>query len=269
MENTAEKFGSRLREWRGRRRLSQLALALESDISTRHLSFIETGRAQPSREMVLRLAKSLGIPLRERNLLLVAAGFAPISAERPLSHPALEPAADAVRLVLAAHEPWPALAIDRHWNLIQSNRALMPYLAGCASELLEPPTNVLRISLHPAGMGSRIINYGEWRDHILARLRRSIDVSADPGTSDLADELAMLPSPFRTRSRIGTAVGGVLIPLILETAVGIVSMFSTTTVFGTPLDVTLEEVAIEAFFPADDLSADRMRKLFAMSVEAK
>lgn len=265
MASNPADFGSRLRDWRNRRRLSQLQLAGDSDISARHLSFIETGRSQPSRAMVLRLTETLGVPLRERNVLLVAAGYAPIFAERAMSDPALEPAADAVGFVLTAHEPWPALAVDRHWNLIQANRALAPYIAGSASHLLSPPSNVLRLSLHPDGMGSRIVNYGEWRDHIIARLRRSLETSADPGIADLMNELLDLPSPFRTRTRIGTAPGGVLIPLVMETVVGTISMFSTTTVFGTPLDVTLEEVAIESFFPADKSSRDRMRSLFEVA----
>lgn len=262
----AEDFGGRLRDWRSRRRLSQLQLAADTDISARHLSFIETGRSQPSREMVLRLTETLAIPLRERNILLVAAGYAPVYTERPLTDPALRPASDAVGLVLGAHEPWPALAVDRHWNLAQANRALAPYIAGADVDLLSPPVNVLRLSLHPSGMGSRIVNYGEWRDHIVARLRRVTESSADPGIADLAEELASLPSPFRSRSRLGTQVGGVLIPMILETAAGTISMFSTTTVFGTPLDVTLDEIAIESFFPADPASATRMRELFAASV---
>lgn len=262
MATRADHFGARLRHWRSRRRLSQLQLAADAEISTRHLSFIETGRAQPSRDMVLRLTETLGLPLRERNVLLVAAGFAPMYGERPLSDPALRPACDAIGLVLAAHEPWPALAVDRHWHLLQANRALAPYLAGAEDHLLSAPVNVLRLSLHPAGLGSRIVNYGEWREHILARLHRSKETSADPGIADLTEELGRLPSPFRSRSRLGTEVGSVLIPMILETSVGMISMFSTTTVFGTPLDVTLDEIAIESFFPADVTSGDRMRALF-------
>lgn len=262
MASKAEPFGARLRHWRSHRRMTQMDLAGEAEISTRHLSFIETGRAQPSREMVLRLAQTLNLPLRERNVLLVAAGFAPVHAERPLSDPALRPAADAVGLVLGAHEPWPCVAIDRHWNLVQANRALGPYLEGAASGLLAPPVNLLRLSLHPEGLGSRLVNHGEWRDHVMARLRRSLAISADPGIADLLQEMGSLPSPLRRRDRTGAGVEGVLTPMVLETSAGRVSMFSTTTVFGTPLDVTLDEVAIESFFPADPMSAERMRRLF-------
>src|SRR6185436_13787809 len=168
-------IGDHLREWRQRRRLSQLDLALEADISARHLSFLETGRAQPSRDMVLHLAERLEVPLRERNLLLVAAGFAPVFPERPLADRALQPARKAVELVLAGHEPYPALAVDRHWTLVAANKAVAPLLAGVDATLLKPPVNVLRLSLHPKGLARRIANLAEWRAHLLARLRRQIE----------------------------------------------------------------------------------------------
>src|SRR5579872_4247353 len=164
--------GNLLREWRQRRRLSQLDLACEAEISTRHLSFIETGRASPSREMILHLAESLDVPLRQRNNLLLAAGYAPIYQDRSLDDPALRPAREAIDALLAAHEPFPALAVDRHWTLIAANRALAPLMAGAAPELLKPPVNVLRLSLHPSGLAPRIANLAEWRDHLLFRLRR-------------------------------------------------------------------------------------------------
>ena len=171
--------GTLLREWRQRRRLSQLELAAEAEISTRHLSFLETGRALPSRAMLLQLAEQLNVPLRERNLLLVAGGFAPVFPERPLDDPALRAAQNAVERVLAGHEPYPALAIDRHWNMLAANRSVAPLLAGVAAELLQSPVNVLRLSLHPAGLAPRIANLREWRAHLLARLRRQIDLSGD------------------------------------------------------------------------------------------
>src|SRR5262244_3339088 len=170
--------GSLLRKWRERRRLSQLDLACEAEISTRHLSFLETGRSLPSREMVLRLAEQLEVPLRERNVLLIAAGYAPAFPERPLDDPALQAARKAVDLVLAGHEPYPALAIDRHWTLIASNNAVPPLMAGADPSLLRPPVNVLRLSLHPAGLSPRIVNLPQWRAHLLERLRRQIDLTA-------------------------------------------------------------------------------------------
>jgi hypothetical protein len=244
-----------------------MELACDTEISARHLSFIESGRAKPSRDMVLRLSETLQLPLRERNQLLMAAGYAPVYGERPLSDTVLRPASDAIQLVLAAHEPWPAVAIDRHWNLVQSNQAFAPYLAGAAAHFLTPPVNVLRLSLHPRGLGSRILNHGEWREHVVARLRRSFEASADPYIADLVNELRSLPSPLGSRDRLGVEIGGVLTPMILETEAGRIAMFSTTTVFGTPLDVTLDEVAIESFFPADETSDRRMRQLFVGSAQ--
>ena len=185
--------GNLLRKWRERRRLSQLDLACEAEISTRHLSFLETGRSLPSREMVLRLAEQLEVPLRERNVLLIAAGYAPAFPERPLDDPALQAARKAVDLVLAGHEPYPALAIDRHWTLIASNNAVPPLLAGVEPSLLQPPVNVLRLSLHPAGLAPRIANLAEWRSHLLARLRHQIEVSADPVLEELLNELCGYP----------------------------------------------------------------------------
>ena len=172
-------IGEHLRHWRQRRRVSQLELACDAEVSARHLSFIETGRSTPSREMVLRLAESLDVPLRERNVLLVAAGYAPRFPERRLSDPALESARRAVDLVLAGHEPFPAIAVDRHWTLVAANRAVPSLLAGASPSLLEQPVNVLRLSLHPRGLAPRIVNLGEWRSHLLARLRHQIELTAD------------------------------------------------------------------------------------------
>jgi transcriptional regulator with XRE-family HTH domain len=251
--------GDLLREWRQRRRLSQLDFAGEAEISTRHLSFIETGRAQPSRDMILRLSERLGIPLRERNLLLVAAGFAPVFAERKLDDPALYAARKAIELVLKGHEPYPALAIDRHWTLVQSNAAVAPLLAGIRASLLAPPVNVLRLSLHPEGLAPRIENFAEWRAHLLERLRRQIELSADPKLIELLEELRGYPA-FRSRHRGATDYGSVVVPLQLKTENGVLSFFSATTVFGTPVDVTLSELAIEAFFPADADTANALRR---------
>lgn len=256
--------GDLLREWRQRRRMSQLDLASEADISTKHLSFLETGRAQPSREMVLHLSEQLEIPLRERNRMLVAAGFAPVFPQRALEDPALQAARKAVDLVLAGHEPYPALAVDRHWTLVAANGAAMGLMAGAAPALLRPPVNVLRLSLHPEGLAPRIANLAEWRAHLLARLRRQVDVSADPVLAELAAELAAYPAPRQTHAQRATAdreYAGVVVPFQLATEEGVLSFVSTTTVFGTPLDITLSELALESFFPADGATGDVLRRL--------
>ena len=195
--------GRYLREWRQRRRMSQLDLALEAEISTRHLSFVETGKAQPSREMVLNLCERLEVPLRDRNMLLVAAGYAPVFPQRALDDPALQQARKAVDLVLKGHEPYPALAVDRHWTLIAANRAVAPLLAGAQAALLAPPVNVLRLSLHPEGLAPRIVNLAEWRTHLLERLRQQIEITADAKLIALREELRGLPAPI---SRAVTAL---------------------------------------------------------------
>ncbi|HEX6158836.1 MAG TPA: helix-turn-helix transcriptional regulator, partial [Thermoanaerobaculia bacterium] len=247
--------GNLLREWRTRRRMSQLSLALEADISARHLSFLETGRARPSREMVLHLAERLEIPLRERNALLVAAGFAPSFPERKLDDPEMASARAAIDLVLAGHEPYPALAVDRHWNLVAANRAVAPFFQGIDESLVQPPVNVLRASLHPKGLAPRIANYDEWRTHVLDRLRRQIDVSADPVLIALYDELRALPRQARAAA-VHRDYAGVVVPLELTAGDDcVLRFFSTTTIFGTPVDVTLQELAVESFFPADSQTA--------------
>ncbi|BAN45870.1 putative transcriptional regulator [Metapseudomonas resinovorans NBRC 106553] len=247
-----------MRQWRQRRRLSQLDLACDADISTRHLSFVETGRAHPSREMLLHLAEQLDIPLRERNRLLTAAGYAPLFPLRDLADPALDAARVAIEQLLKAHEPNPALAVDRQWNLLAANAAVAPFLLGVAPELLAPPLNVLRLSLHPRGLAPRILNLGQWRAHLLARLRRDVDLSADEGLAALLEELRGYPAPEDHGELPGDAV---LVPLQLRTDFGTLSLISTITVFGTPVDVTLAELALETFFPADADSAEVLRKL--------
>jgi transcriptional regulator with XRE-family HTH domain len=240
--------GEQIRTWRSRRRLSQLDLALNADISARHLSFIETGRSRPSRGMLLRLADQLRIPPRERNSLLVAAGFAPAQPERRLDDPALAAARAAVDKVLAAYEPFPALAIDRHWTLVAANGGIAPLLAGVAPHLLEPPVNVLRLSLHPDGVASRIEDLPEWRSHVFERLEEQIDASGDTVLVELLEELRAYPGGTAR----GTGATQVAVPLKLRMENGaILSFLSMTTVFGTPIDITLSELAIEAFLPAD------------------
>lgn len=257
MNTSAPTVGEHLREWRQRRRLSQLDLALDAEISTRHLSFMETGRSLPSREMVLRLAERLDIPLRDRNRLLIAAGYAPMFPERPLDAPQLEPARQAMELVLAGHEPYPALAVDRHWNLVASNRALQALLVDVPPAMLTPPVNVLRLSLHPEGVAPRIENYHEWRAHLLERLRRQIMASGDEVLSRLLEELSAYPAPpgaGRPPGGHGDAAA-IVVPFRLRSSAGVLSFISTTTVFGTPIDVTLSELALESFFPADAQTA--------------
>lgn len=257
-------FGALLRQWRQRRRLSQLDLALDADISSRHLSFVETGKSLPSRAMVLRLAERLEVPLREQNLLLLAAGYAPAFPERPFDAPSLASARRAVETVLAAHEPFPALAVDRHWTMVAANRALAPLIAGVDPALLAPPCNVLRLSLHPDGLQRRIRNLAAWRAHILARLHRQVEATADPVLAALMEELRAYPLPRGVPGRASASDGSdVCVPLVLDTAEGPLSFISTTTVFGTPIDVTLAEIAVEAFFPADSETAEALRTLAA------
>jgi transcriptional regulator with XRE-family HTH domain len=257
--------GDLLREWRQRRRLSQLELASAANVSARHLSFLETGRSQPSREMLMLLSRRLEVPLRERNTLLVAAGFAPVYRERSLEDPALASAREAVHLVLRGHEPSPALAVDRHWNLVAANRAVAPLLAGVDAALLQPPVNVLRLALHPGGLAPRTLNPAQWREHLLTRLRHQRDASADEGLDALLQELEGYPTPEAPGAAdvTGGDAAGFVIPLRLQVQGLTLTLLSTTTLFGTPMDVTLAELAIETFFPADAQTAEALRALAA------
>ncbi|WP_315780547.1 MULTISPECIES: helix-turn-helix transcriptional regulator [unclassified Bradyrhizobium] len=250
--------GEHLRQWRQRRHLSQLDLALDAEISARHLSFVETGRAAPSRDMVLKLAERLDVPLRERNVLLVAAGYAPAFQQRPLDDPALKAAREAMHLVLKAHEPNPALAVDRHWNLVAANRMIAPLLAGIPERLLAPPLNVLRVALHPEGLAARTVNLAEWCGHLLERLHRQCEATADADLLTLYQELKSYPIPARSGP---IATDSVAIPLRLRVGADVLSFFSTTMVFGTPVDITLSELALETFFPADELTAARLKEM--------
>ena len=196
-------IGDHLREWRQRRHLSQLDLAGDAEISARHLSFVETGRAAPSREMVLKLAERLEVPLRERNVLLVAAGFAPAFPQRSLDDPALKSARQAIDLVLKAHEPNPALAYDRHWNLVTANRMVAPLLEGIPARLLGQPFNILRLAFHPEGLAPRTVNLAEWSAHLLERLHRQCEATADPELLKLYQELKAYPMPARSAPALG------------------------------------------------------------------
>lgn len=257
-------FGDYLRHWRQHRRLSQLDLAQEAEISTRHLSFVETGRSQPSREMVLRLAERLDIPLRERNALLVAAGYAPMYRERPLDDPALAAARQAVELILKSHEPYPALAVDRHWNLVAANSMLPHLLAGADPSLLQGQVNVLRLSLHPHGLAPRIVNLAQWRRHLFERLRQQIHATGDSVLAALMEELCGYPVPDGADElHLEGEHPGVVMPFRFRTSFGVLSFISTTTIFGTPVDVTLQELAMETFFPADAQTGEALRKLMS------
>lgn len=253
--------GTLLREWRTRRRMSQLDLAMEAEISQRHLSFVESGRAMPSREMVLRLSEQLSVPLRQRNQILLAAGFAPSFGERSLNDPDLAPAMEAVKLVLKGHEPFPALAVDRHWNLVAANDALEPMLAGVSDpSLLQAPVNVLRLSLHPKGVAPSIANLAEWRAHLLERLKQQVEASGDPVLEALEEELRTYPVHSSTRP-MKPESNAIVHPLRMRLGDTVLSFISTTTVFGTPLDVTLSELAIETFFPADEETRQALTRL--------
>lgn len=257
-------FGAQLRHWRQRRRRSQLELAHEADISTRHLSFVETGRATPSREMVLRLSERLDIPLRERNALLVAAGYAPMYRERPLGDPALDAARQAVDLLLNSLEPYPALAIDRHWNLVAANRMLTPLMAGADAALLQAPVNVLRLSLHPLGIANHIVNLVQWRAHLFERLRQQIAATADPVLVALLDELKAYPVPdAASHLNLEGEHAGVVLPFQFKTPGGVLNFISTTTIFGSPVDVTLQELALETSFPADEVTRQALPRLLS------
>ena len=263
----ADSFGAHLRHWRQHRRLSQLDLAHEAQVSTRHLSYVETGRAEPSREMVLRLAERLEVPLRERNALLVAAGFAPMYRQRSLDDPAMAAARRAVDLVLKGHEPFPALAVDRHWNLVAHNALVPMLMEGAAPELMQAPINVMRLSLHPDGVAPRIANLAQWRTHLLERLQQQIAATGDAVLQELHDELEAYPPPAVSHDlpAIDTALSAIAVPIQFVTPNGVLSFISTTTIFGTPVDVTLQELAVESFFPADEQTAAALTALAAQA----
>jgi transcriptional regulator with XRE-family HTH domain len=263
MLNRTKPVGGLLREWRRRRRLSQLDLACDAGISTRHLSFVETGRAQPSRDMLLHLSEQLEVPVRERNVLLVAAGYAPIFPERPLADPALAAARAAIDLVLARHRPYPAFALDRHWSIIASNAALPELYEGVAPDLLKPPVNAMRLSLHPQGLASRIVNLGEWRAHLLYRLRRQVELTADQALIALLREVSDYPAAAAKLAEARNVAHDIAVPFRIKTGTGILSFFSMTTVFGTPVDVMLSELALELFFPADEETATSVQRMSA------
>lgn len=250
--------GALLRDWRRRRRLSQLDLALEAGVSARHVSFVETGRSRPSAEMVLHLAEHLDVPLRDRNQLLLAAGYAPVYGQRGLDEPEMGPVRAALDAVLRGHEPYPAVVVDRHWGMVAGNRAVALLTEGVAPELLEPPVNVLRLSLHPDGVAPRIANLAEWRAHLLDRLGRQAVSTGDPALAALYAELSELPGGGPAEPFDPTA-GDIAVPLRLRAGDRVLSFISTMTTFGTATDITVAELSIESFFPADAETAEAVR----------
>ena len=235
---TRSGVGDLLRAWRVRRRLSQLDLACEAEVSTRHLSYVETGRSRPSRGFVLHLAEHLEIPLRARNDLLVAAGYAPVYGEAALDSPEMAEVNHALELVLGHHDPYPAIVVDRLWNLVRANEGAALLIEDVPAGFADGTINVLRLSLHPAGMASRVEDFASLSGHLLARLRRQVALTGDEDLAALYDELAGYP--------------GVVVPFRFHSSRGLLSFFTTAATFGTAADVTLAELTVEQFFPADD-----------------
>jgi transcriptional regulator with XRE-family HTH domain len=249
------RVGPLLKDWRRRRRLSQLDLALEAGVSARHVSFVETGRSRPSPDMLLNLAERLEVPLRERNRLLLAAGYAPVFEQHALDDPEMAPVREAIRLVLDGHEPYPALVVDGAWEMLAANRAVALLTEGVAQDLLAPPLNVLRVSLHPDGIAPRIVNLGEWRAHVFQRLERQIAMSGNPALAGLLDELRSYPGPDAARS----ARHDIAVPLRVASPAGELAFISTVATFGTAVEITASELSIESFFPADERTAETVR----------
>ena len=260
--------GEMLRSWRRRRSLSQLELSLNAGVSSRHLSFLETGRARPSREMVLHLSEELEIPPRERNTLLLAAGFAPLYPERSLDEPEMELVRGAIDRFLRAHEPFPALVIDRCHDLLAYNDALAVLLDGVSPELLRPPANALRIALHPQGMAPRTVNFAEWSAHLMRRLHREMHVTADRRLEALHDELAGYPGVEPSSSQRRSHAEDIVLPLRLRDGERELAFFSTISTFGTAVDITLAELSIEAFYPANAATANRLLRDVAAAPQA-
>jgi transcriptional regulator with XRE-family HTH domain len=256
MPHVAEtpRIATLLRDWRERRRMSQLDLALGAGVSARHVSFIETGRSRPSAEMVVQLAEQLDVPLRDRNTLLLAAGYAPAYGQHDLADPEMGPVREAIDRLLRSHQPYPAVVVDRHWGLVAGNRTVPLLTEGAAEHLLEPPVNVLRLALHPEGMAPRIVNLGEWRAHLLDRLGRQAVSSGDPALFALHEELAAYPGGGGGHS-VDLEAGEIAVPLRIRAGDAQLAFISTATTFGTAVDVTVSELSIESFFPADDATA--------------
>ncbi len=252
--------GDLLRGWRQRRRLSQLDLAVDAEVSARHLSFVETGRSKPSRELVLHLAEHLDVPLRERNSLLLAAGYSPAYAERSLDDAGMDPVREVLDRILQGHQPYPAVIVDRGWDLITANAsALGLFTEGVAGHLLEPPVNVYRLGLHPEGLAPRVRNFGEYSQHLVTQLRRDAALSGDARLAALVDEVRRYPGVLDGPAELTDPARLLFLPIELEQADGsVLSLFSTIATFGTALDVTLAELSIEQFFPADEATREAL-----------
>jgi len=264
IESPSPSLGERLRGWRERRHLSQMALALRAEVSARHLSFVETGRAQPGRELVLRLADELEVPLRDRNVLLMSGGFAPVFEQRAFDDPAFDPVRAIIDITLERNKPYPAYAIDRHWNVVRSNAALPELYEGVDAALMAPRSNMVRILLHPRGMAPRIRNLTLWRAHLIGQIRRQLEFSADPQLEALLRETLAYPAgDDPSHEWTGTPA----MPLEIDTRLGRLSLIGVTTVFGTPVDVTLEEIALEVLHPADE-ATDRVVRAAASARRA-
>ncbi len=258
--------GDHLRQWRQRRRLSQQELADDAALSARHLSCVETGKASPSRELVLRLCERLAVPLRDRNAWLVAAGYAPMYRQQPLDDPAMHAARETVQHLLDRHAPWPAVAFDRHWNMVLANRMVQPLLEGVDPSLLQAPINLLRVSLHPQGLAPRIVNLNQWREHLFARLQQQLHSTFDASLQALLTELRSYPGqPEEQACHLAGEHLGVLMPFLVQSPWGVLNLISTTTVFGSPTDITLQELALETFFPGDEATAQVLRALAAQT----
>lgn len=265
VRQSAPTFGEHLRTWRHYRRLSQEELASDAGISTRHLSYVETGRTNPSREMVLRLASRLEVPLREQNAFLLAAGYAPVYRESDFNAPSFAAAKQVVELVLKSHEPFPALAIDRRWNLVAANAMVAHLLTDVRASLLQPPVNVLRVTLDPLGLAPNILNLAQWRAHIFDRLSHQVAATADPALISLMAELRSLPAPADDQSEhVQGGHMGIAVPLKLRSPLGVLNLIGTTTVFGSPADVTLQELALETFFPLDEFTRHALQSLVGL-----
>lgn len=249
--------GPLVKEWRARRRRSQMDLAHEIGVSPRHLSFVETGRSTPSPELVLALAEGLDVPLRERNTLLLAAGYAPRYAERSLEDPSMDAVRASLQRMLEAHDPFPGVVIDRAWNVVLANGAAVALIDGLPDHVVGPTLNVYRVCLHPDGLASRTRNLGEWAAYLVRTLRRSVVLTGDPGLQAILDEVVAYPNIARLVAEpasTGWDEPPLLVPLEVELGGQALSLFTTLTTFGTPRDVTLDELAVELFFPADDAS---------------
>lgn len=265
-DSSAGDAGALLRGWRERRGLSQLELALQADSSARHISFIETGRSRPSQAMVLKLAEHLDVPVRERNALLLAAGYAPSFRETPLDDPAMAEVRQGLERLVTAHEPFPALAMDGNYHVVAANSGIMMFLDGLPERLLAPPLNAMRLTLHPEGLARKIRNLPEWRAHLLQQMDRQLSLLRSPALRELYEEVAAYPPAEGAGDEVTETVAGhppFALPLRIEHEGRVMSFMSTVSTFNTPMDVTVSELALETFLPADPETGEYLRRLTA------